>query len=59
MAKKLAFEQLPGNGGAIDANRWAIFASAAAVDFMGDQFFACSGLAKISTEASVGATTSI
>src|SRR5208283_2603015 len=33
MAKKLAFEQLPWNGGAIDSNQRAIFASAAPVNF--------------------------
>ena len=44
MAKKLALEQLPWNRRAIDSHQGAVFASAAAVDFVGDQFFARSGL---------------
>jgi hypothetical protein len=46
MAEEFALEQLPRNGRAIDSNQRAIFASAAAVDFVGHQFFARSGLAQ-------------
>ena len=46
MAKELALEQLPWNGCAIDSHQGALFASAAAVDFVGYQFFARSGLAQ-------------
>src|SRR5208283_812181 len=46
MAKEFAFEQLPWNGSAIDSNQRASIASAALVDFVGDQFFAGSGLAQ-------------
>src|SRR5208283_5539053 len=44
MAKELAFEQLPWNGGAIDSHQGALLARAAAVDLVGYQFFARSGL---------------
>src|SRR5215475_486677 len=44
MPKKLTFEQFPRNGSAIYSNQWTILANAAAVDFVGDQLFAGSGL---------------
>src|SRR4030095_3493257 len=46
MAEKHAFDQLACNGGAVDSHQGGVFASAATVDFMGDQFFTGSGLSQ-------------
>src|SRR5689334_8501631 len=40
MPEKLTFKQLPGNGRTIDTDQGPVFASAASVDLVSDQFFA-------------------
>src|ERR1017187_5752333 len=42
MAEKLRFEQLPGNGSAVDRHEGTVLAGAVEVDGFGEEFLACS-----------------
>ena len=46
MTEELALKQLAGNGRAIDAHEWAVFARATAMNFVRDQFLARTRLTK-------------
>ena len=46
VSKEFAFEQLVGNGGAVDFDKGTVFAVTAIVDGSGDEFFARSGFAR-------------
>ena len=43
--KQLGFQQVFGNGGTVQGDKWPVYSTGAAVDVAGDDFFAGAGLA--------------